>query len=205
MAFARWRVRTGAVADLPVLAVGVQGGGWRKRLHLLADYPALRPDFRIVHPVDRHRRRVVSEKVYSRRDFNPGTSRWRFAGDRPQDGGGEPDRRVRGLDDPTAQADRAVLRRGHGCVRARHLGRVCWWPHQEPLEAGCPHRRGQKGGALDVGLDPPLPGRDDLSGARHRHGGRTTVHQNAPGGWWNGDRFSLAGVRRRRHHRRITP
>lgn len=38
----------------------------------------------------------------------------------------------------------------------------------------------------------PLPGRDDLSGARHRHGGRTTVHQNAPGGYgrrWNGDRF----------------
>ncbi len=87
---------------------------------------------------------------------------------RPQDHRGQPGRCAGDVDHQAAQADRAVA----GCrprrVRPRHPGGVRRRADQEPVEAGRADRRRQEGGAVDVGMDASLQGRDDLSGPRHR-------------------------------------
>ena len=141
---------------------------------VLAGHPAVRPDLRDVHPVHRHRRHALPEKVYPRRDFDPGPPRRRFR---------EIDRKtvVANLTDAfegsTIRRRKlvgAVARRGPGRVRARHPGGVCRRPHQEPVEARGADRRRQEGRAVDLGLDPALSRRNHLPRAGHRR------HEGAP-------------------------
>lgn len=203
VAFAGRRLRAGAAADLLVLAVGVQAQGGRRQLPVRPGHPAVRPDLRDVHPVDRDRHHPVPETLYPRRDFDPGAARRRLPRDRPQDGGGEPGRRLQRVHHRAAQDGRAVAGRGPGRVRPVHPGCVCRGPDQEPVEAGGAHRQREEGRAVDVGLDPALPGRDHLPGPRHRHLHRGAVRQDAARGprrRRHGNRVPVARVRRRRHH-----
>ena len=133
----------------------------------------------------------------------------RLARDSAQDRRGQPLRCAGRLDDQAAQAGRAVARHRPRRIRCRHTGRVHRRSDQEPMEASGSDRRGQEGRAVDIGMDPEIQRRDHLHGARHRkRRPRSTVRQDAPRGprrGRHGNGVPVAGVRRRRHHRRITP
>ncbi len=93
------------------------------------------------------------------------------------------------FDDPTAQADQAVAALGMGAFGPAPWSRLLVW-HKNPWKPVVP-TIGQKGGALDIGLDPRYRARR-LSGARHP--ARRTDHRSSKcargyGRQWNGDRF----------------
>ena len=143
--------------------------GSRGEFLVLAGHPAVRPDVRAVDPRDRHRRGAVPEEVHPRGDLDPGPPRHgRSPEIHRKTDRGQPHRCAGEFNPEAAQGDRPVAGYRSRCVRARHAGRIHGRADQEPMEAGRSDRRRQDGRAVDVGLDPPIQGRDDLHGPCHR-------------------------------------